>query len=900
MPITPTRIVDSRSGVGVRRGVVPAGGAVTFQVTGRGGIEAGATNVVLNLTVVSPAASGWGTAYRAGVARPGTSNLNFMAGRTTARQVMVAPSASGQVTVFLSAAAQLIVDTQAYTPVDGTGYRSATPTRLLDTRSGAPYAANSTRSVRVLGRGGVPTSGVRAVVLSVIGTRSTGNGWLTAYPHGVARPGVSNLNTATGLTASTQALVAPGSNGAIDLYSAGRTDVVVDLVGYVAAGSNFVPVTPARVMDQRTGTGSTYGSNFTVRAPAGAVAAFVNLTAVGTASGAFTLQPGGTPVSGGTSTPSVSHVNFSAGRVSSNPVLIGLGVGSDAALDGYSTSGAKAIVDVFGYLVSPVSAALTAGASTTIPASYPYGMSCPTDGSCALLDYFGRVHFSQPDGSWRATTVPSQSLRAIACSSADHCVVTDETHEYVWDGSTWTTAPGSAAVVAPVLACASDQQCVLVGNKQGFTSSDGLTWTAVPALANLDQPTISCSSSTACLVADRAGIQVQWDGSSWVRSAAKAPANVDSLSCAGSTCVAVTTVGGLWSRAADGMWKQSGSYTSDAPVGVHCLSNGRCLAVGGSLDKVYDGSSWSDINTSGERATTLDCTAQECTVGWASGRFSRWDGTALAAAFQPVQWWLGARTLACASQTTCFTASGSWIQKWDGSQWSGAMQNVGKIGCLSATLCFSADGQQWTPATGWTSSGQPAGSWGQMWCEPGGMCAMRTSTAVYATAGHGWIRLGDLPDVQNLVGVSCPTTSWCMLQGDYGASVVWRGSGFQPAGGAIDGNHAVVSMVTCTSSTWCVATATGGSAVVWNGREWHQSKLPSVGISPLNLPYVHCDSATSCIVGDPNGAVSVWNGRFWSQPIAADVTGFDCVGAWCMGMSGVRSTTLTPFTYAAG
>src|SRR5687768_11824034 len=59
-PVTPDRIVDTRSGIGVAAGAVPADGTLDFQVTGRGGIPAtGVGSVVVNLTAVDPTSEGF-------------------------------------------------------------------------------------------------------------------------------------------------------------------------------------------------------------------------------------------------------------------------------------------------------------------------------------------------------------------------------------------------------------------------------------------------------------------------------------------------------------------------------------------------------------------------------------------------------------------------------------------------------------------------------------------------------------------------------------------------------------------------------------------------------------------------------------------------------------------------
>src|SRR5439155_516861 len=73
------------------------------------------------------------------------------------------------------------------------------PARVLDTRNGtgAPQAQvgpAKSIDVQVTGVGGVPSSGVAAVVLNVTVTQATAGSYLTAYPTGTAVPLASNLN----------------------------------------------------------------------------------------------------------------------------------------------------------------------------------------------------------------------------------------------------------------------------------------------------------------------------------------------------------------------------------------------------------------------------------------------------------------------------------------------------------------------------------------------------------------------------------------------------------------------------------------------------------------------------------------------------------------------------------
>ena len=84
------------------------------------------------------------------------------------------------------------------------------PARILDTRTGSATVDNlfagggaigeaSTLNVKVTGRGGVPATGVGAVVLNVTALDQSSPKFLTVFPKGASRPTSSNLNPTPGL-----------------------------------------------------------------------------------------------------------------------------------------------------------------------------------------------------------------------------------------------------------------------------------------------------------------------------------------------------------------------------------------------------------------------------------------------------------------------------------------------------------------------------------------------------------------------------------------------------------------------------------------------------------------------------------------------------------------------------
>ncbi|WP_157745788.1 hypothetical protein [Micromonospora purpureochromogenes] len=227
--------------------------------------------------------------------------------------------------------------------VDGAkgAYFPASPARLMDSRSGlgAPKAKlgpGRTVNLQVAGRGGVPASGVGAVVLNLTVTGPTSNSFLTAYPAGEQLPTASSINFAKGWLGSNNVTVKVGADGKVSIYNRnGYTDVVVDVVGFYA-GTSLTPAgftkrgqyqwfEPYRILDTRT-TGK--GPLPAGSAVAGWVdfkadvfgdfnphvqALVLNITAVSPQQAGFL-----TAWSGEGSKPVASTVNYGAGKVVPN------------------------------------------------------------------------------------------------------------------------------------------------------------------------------------------------------------------------------------------------------------------------------------------------------------------------------------------------------------------------------------------------------------------------------------------------------------------------------------------------------------------------------------------------------------------------------------------------------
>jgi hypothetical protein len=198
--------------------------------------------VVLNVTVTQPTAPGFLTVYPNDTARPVASNLNFLPSETVPNLVVAKVGADGKVAVYNDAgSAHVILDVVGWFGSDGAvteggRYTALMPARILDTRNGAPVAEGGTIAPTVTGIGGVPSSGVSAVVLNVTVTQPTAPSFLTVYPDGTARPLASNLNFAANQTVPNLVVAKVGDDGRVAVYNhAGSAHVIFDVVGWFSA-----------------------------------------------------------------------------------------------------------------------------------------------------------------------------------------------------------------------------------------------------------------------------------------------------------------------------------------------------------------------------------------------------------------------------------------------------------------------------------------------------------------------------------------------------------------------------------------------------------------------------------------------------------------------------------------
>jgi hypothetical protein len=220
--------------------------------------------------------------------------------------------------------------------------------------TGAPLTLN------VLGKGGLPNSGIGAVALNVTvvdgGDPHIGGGYVTVYPCGT-RPDASNLNFTAGQTIPNAVIAPVTTDGRICFYVYGTAHLLADTAGYFPADTGFTPLTPARLVDTRP-SGQRVGAPDGTGTPLDIVVAGhggLPTTGIGAVALNVTVVDGGDPhIGGGYVTvypcgtrPDASNLNFTAGQTIPNAVIAP--VTTDGRICFYVYGTAHLLADTAGY-----------------------------------------------------------------------------------------------------------------------------------------------------------------------------------------------------------------------------------------------------------------------------------------------------------------------------------------------------------------------------------------------------------------------------------------------------------------------------------------------------------------------------------------------------------------------
>jgi hypothetical protein len=381
VPLAPARILDTRDGTGGLTGPFTSRVARTFQVTGCGGVPAGATAVTGNLTVTQQGSLGYLFIGPVANNYPTSSTLNFPTDDDRANSVTVALGSGGSLSVTYAAptlgpTAHVIFDVTGYFIPDTTGatYHAIAPSRILDTRTGTgglagPFVSHVARTFQVTGNGGVP-AGATAVTGNLTVTGQSYLGFLYVGPAAMNDPTSSTLNFPKYDDRANAVTVTLGAGGTLSVtYAApvaavGATaNAIFDVTGYFTpdgTGASYFPISPTRLLDTRDGTGGLFGPSrshvarsFQVSGnswvPATATAVTGNLTVTGQTSIGF-LFIGPSAVND----PPTSTLNFPKNDDRANSVAVALGAGGKLSITYAApsfSSTAHVIFDATGYFV---------------------------------------------------------------------------------------------------------------------------------------------------------------------------------------------------------------------------------------------------------------------------------------------------------------------------------------------------------------------------------------------------------------------------------------------------------------------------------------------------------------------------------------------------------------------
>jgi hypothetical protein len=186
--------------------------------------------------------------------------------------------------------------------------------------------------------------------------------YLTTWPAGQSQPLVSTLNSIDGSIVANAAIVPAGTSGAISVYVAGDTDVIIDINGYFApAGStgalSLYTLAPCRVADTRGATGGFGGPSLAANGtrsfaipssgcsvPSTAQAYSLNVTVAPPAQLVYlTAWPTGQ------TQPVVSTLNSMAGKIVANAAIVPAGASGPGGVSIFVSNATDVILDINAY-----------------------------------------------------------------------------------------------------------------------------------------------------------------------------------------------------------------------------------------------------------------------------------------------------------------------------------------------------------------------------------------------------------------------------------------------------------------------------------------------------------------------------------------------------------------------
>jgi len=390
--LEPTRIVDSRIGLGIPSIVKPGDGRNSdpnpvfrmssrlnheFKVAGVGGVPAvGVSAVLVNVTVTLGTSSGRlkffpkpprSSVFADQSSYPAANNqaaaVWWNAGEARATLQLLEVGVGGRIRIdnVSSGDVHVVVDVlgwvdQGQPGQDGSRLLTINPTRFLDTRFGTggptqPFDSTETRDLDVAGRDGIP-SGAEAVVGTLTSVNGAGRSFQTLWPGDSEMPVASVLNSINGQVRPNLVSVAVGDDDGWALYNHYlAADLIFDAVGYFTAangsGGDITAVPSATLYSGTMQAGA--DRSITVTGQGGVPGSGVSAVWVLITSQSGTQQSYLTAYPNGASRPNASNLNWVGGQSVANLALVPVGSGGSIRI--FNAHGSASVnVSVVGWV----------------------------------------------------------------------------------------------------------------------------------------------------------------------------------------------------------------------------------------------------------------------------------------------------------------------------------------------------------------------------------------------------------------------------------------------------------------------------------------------------------------------------------------------------------------------
>jgi hypothetical protein len=238
-PLPPCRVVDTRNPPGPLGGPHLQGGVerdFPVLLATSCNIPASAQAYSMNFTVLPTRTLGYLTVWPKGQSQPLVAILNDSTGTIVSNAAIVPAGTGGAISAYASDDTDLVVDINGYFAGPGAGGLSLYPTlpcRVLDTRRRA-LGFSGELTIAVLTPPGIPCVASRSAQAFVFNATVYPQGalnFLTLWPDGEQRPITWTLNAADAAVTSNMAIVS-STNGSVDAYAAGTTQLTLDISSY--------------------------------------------------------------------------------------------------------------------------------------------------------------------------------------------------------------------------------------------------------------------------------------------------------------------------------------------------------------------------------------------------------------------------------------------------------------------------------------------------------------------------------------------------------------------------------------------------------------------------------------------------------------------------------------------